>query len=61
MKLWLGGYHLVMKIDFRVPDDKTLMQIGYRYISHKFLGFINCYRNIGLHRVDILDLRLEYH
>ena len=33
MKEWPGGYNLVMKITPRVPDDRPLMGIGYRYRS----------------------------
>ena len=29
-----------MKITPRVPDDRPLMAIGYKYIYQKFLGFI---------------------
>ena len=31
------GSHLVMKSNSRVPDDKPLISIGYKYSSRKFL------------------------
>ena len=40
MKEWLGVSHIVMKIALGVTGDKTLMVIGYKYISNNVLGFI---------------------
>ena len=41
MKKWPGGSHLFMKSAPRVPGDKTILAIIYRYISQKVLGFIS--------------------
>ena len=40
MKDWLGGSYLVLKITPRVPGDRPLMYIGYKYNSKKVLVFI---------------------
>ena len=40
MKDWLGGSYLVLKITPRVPVDRPIMAIGYKYSSRKVLGFI---------------------
>ena len=40
MRYWLVGSYLVIKITPRVPVDRPLMAIGYKYNSSKVLGFI---------------------
>ena len=40
IKEWLGGSHIVMKSTPRVPGDRPLTAIGYRYRSYKVIGFI---------------------
>ena len=40
-KDWYGGSYLVMKSTPRVPGDRPLMAIGYKYNSRKVLGFIS--------------------
>ena len=40
MKEWTGGSHIVMKVTPRVPGDRPLMAIGYKYRPKKVLGFI---------------------
>ena len=40
-KEWQVGSHIVMNSYPMFPGDKPLMSIGYKYISHKFLGFIS--------------------
>ena len=37
---WPGGYRLAMKSTPRVPDDRPLMVIGYKYNSRKVLEFL---------------------
>ena len=41
MKYWSGGLYLVLKITPRVPGDRPLMTIVYKYNSMKVLGFIS--------------------
>ena len=40
-KEWPGGTYLVMKSIPRVPGDRPLTAIGYKYNSRKFLRFIS--------------------
>ena len=40
IKEWPGGSHILMKSSLRVPGDRLIMDIGYKYISQKVLGFI---------------------
>ena len=40
MKYWPGGLYLVLKIPPRVPGDRPLLDIGYKYNYSKILGFI---------------------
>ena len=40
MKEWPGVYYMFTKINLRVPDDRSLMAIGYTYNYTTFLGFI---------------------
>ena len=40
-KDWYGGSYLVMKSTPKVPGDRPLMAIGYKYNSRKVLGFIS--------------------
>ena len=39
MEEWLEGSHLVLKISPILTGNKPLMAIGYKYRSHKVLGF----------------------
>ena len=41
MKEWLRGSHLVIKSTPRVPGDRPLIAIWYKYNSQKALGFIS--------------------
>ena len=40
-KDWPGRSYLVMNITPRVPGGIKLLNIGYKYNSRKFLGFID--------------------
>ena len=40
-KDWPGGSYIVMKSNPRVPGGRPLLDIGYKYISRKVLGFIS--------------------
>ena len=46
MNGWLGGSHHIVKSDTIVPGDKPLMDIRYKYISQKILGFIDMERGL---------------
>ena len=41
MKDWMGGPYLVLKSNTRVPGDRPLMDIGYKYSYRNVLGFID--------------------
>ena len=41
MKEWLVGSHIFMKSTPRFPGDRPPMDIRYKYIYQKFLGFIS--------------------
>ena len=40
IKEWQGRFHLVMKSTPRVPGDRPLMAIRYKYKYWKVLGFV---------------------
>ena len=41
MKYWPGVSYIVLKRNLRVPGDRPLTAIGYKYIYRKLLGFID--------------------
>ena len=40
VKYWTQGYYIVMKSTPRVPGDRPLTDIRYKYNSRKVLGFV---------------------
>ena len=39
MKDWPSGYYIVLSSKTLVPGERTILDIGYKYITHKFLLF----------------------